>query len=440
MPQRITEARRSLPAEAAQAAGGSGRMRVQLIDAGWGSSGYYPADVLSRDGAAAFPAGTHMYLDHAGMLEQHDRHGLRSVRDLAAVTTTDATYNPATHALEADVQVLAPFRETVTEIAPHVGLSITGEAMGETGEAEGRTGIVFSELIAGYSCDFVAHAGRGGRVLSLLESAVRRSDEGYGLTASDQRDMLRSACADTYGGEDIYVWVRDYTDEWVVFERDYSDADGLFQATYTVADGDVQFTGDPIEVYVHTQYLPVGTTPPAQPVPTSTTEDSTMPNIEEAELRDLRETAARTTAAEQAQQAAEQRASEAEQRLQLLTAAGVARGRIDTALAAQEAADLPDAIRSRIRERAIADLPLTEAGALDTAAFDQRVTEAITAERDFVATLAEQMGAGRPRSLGGGKTSAAEEALTTAQTKLAEAFEGFGMDKDAALVAARGRH
>ena len=27
-----------------------------------GSSGYYPAEVLERDGARAFPAGTHMFL------------------------------------------------------------------------------------------------------------------------------------------------------------------------------------------------------------------------------------------------------------------------------------------------------------------------------------------------------------------------------------------
>lgn len=437
--QQVSEARQSLPMEAAQAAGTSGRMRVQLIDAGWGSSGYYSPETLARDGAAAFPAGLHMYLDHAGLMEEQDRSGIRSVRDLAAITTDDATYNPVTQALEADVQVLAPYRDLITELAPHIGLSITGEAVAETGEVDGRTGLVITELVQGYSCDFVTHAGRGGRVLQLLEHAVHAAREGYGLTASDQADMLRAAVCDTYGGQDVYCWVRDYTDQWLVFNRSRSDDDGLFQVTYTIADGDVSFTSAPVEVFVHTQYLPVGTTPPAQPVPTSTTEES-MPEISEAELRELRErpTADTVQVAEQARQAAEQRAEEAERRSQMLTAAGIARGRIDTALT--EATDLPAAVTDRIRERVVAnDLPLTEAGELDTTAFDQRVTEAITAEREFVATLAEQLGAGRPRGVGG-TTQQATEALTEAQNKLAEAFKGFGMTDEAAALAARGRN
>jgi len=167
-----------------------------------------------------------------------------------------------------------------------------------------------------------------------------------------------------------------------------------------------------------------------------------MPEISEAELRELRErpTAQTVQEAEQRATDAETRATAAEQRAQLLAAAGVARGRIDTALAAQEAADLPDAIRGRIREHVVSDLPLTDAGELDTAAFDQRVTEAIAAEREFVTTLAEQLGAGRPRGLGGGRTPQATEALTEAQTRLAEAFKGFGMDDDSAALAARGRN
>lgn len=445
MPQQVTEARRALPSEAAEIVGTSGRLRVQLIDAGWGSSGFYPAEMLQRDGSTAFPAGTHMYFDHAGYMEQNDRGGIRSVRDLAAVTTSAASYNQATQALEADVQVLAPYRELISEIAAHVGLSITGSASGATGEAEGRTGVVFSDLTEGYSVDFVAFAGRGGKVLQVLESAHRhRTSEAYGFTANDLRALLNDAVGAAFGGENVWTYVCDYSDtgsgDWLVFNRDSSDADGTFQIAYTVSDGDVAFTGDPVEVYVHTQYLPVGTTPPAQSVPTPTTEDRTMPEISEAELRDLRETANTVQAAEQGRQAAEQRAEEAERRAQLLTAAGVARGRIDTALAAQEAADLPPAIRDRVRERAVSNLPLTEAGELDQAAFDQRVTEAVTAEREFMATLAEQMGAGRPRGIGGGSTPPGDDkALTEAQTKLTEAFKGFGMNDDAAALAARGR-
>lgn len=447
MPRQVTESRRSLPAEAAQAAGTSGRLRVQLIDAGWGSSGYYPSEMLARDGAQAFPAGTHMYMDHAGLTEEQDRSGIRSVRDLAAVTTSAAAYNPATQALEADVQVLAPYRELITDLAPHVGLSITGSAVGEQGEADGRPGLVFTELLQGYSCDFVSHAGRGGRVLALMESARHSTHtrEAYGMTANDLRSLLSDAVSAQYGGQDVWCYIADYTDsgsgDWLVFSRNESDADGTYQVAYTVTDGDVAFDGDPTEVYVHTQYLPVGTTPPAQSVPTSTTEDSTMPDISEADLRELREAASTVQAAEQRATTAEQRAETAERQRDTLAAAGVARGRIDSALAEGDAAQLPAAVHERIRERVVSDLPLTDAGELDTAAFDQRVTESVTAEREFVATLSEQLGVGRPRGLGAGAAAPSDDtALTEARTQLAEAFKGFGMSDDAAALAARGRN
>ncbi len=41
------------------------RRAIKLIEPGWSTSRYWPAEVLERDGPAAFPAGTHMYLDHA---------------------------------------------------------------------------------------------------------------------------------------------------------------------------------------------------------------------------------------------------------------------------------------------------------------------------------------------------------------------------------------
>src|SRR5690625_6670486 len=46
-----------------------------------GSSGYYPAEVLERDGARAFPAGTHMFLDHPTATQKYD-HPERSAKDL----------------------------------------------------------------------------------------------------------------------------------------------------------------------------------------------------------------------------------------------------------------------------------------------------------------------------------------------------------------------
>ena len=37
---------------------------IKIIQPGWGSSGYYPKDVLERDGPNVFTKGTKMYINH----------------------------------------------------------------------------------------------------------------------------------------------------------------------------------------------------------------------------------------------------------------------------------------------------------------------------------------------------------------------------------------
>jgi hypothetical protein len=162
-------------AEALQPADGAGRFLVQLITPGWGSSGYYPQDVLesaARD--RVWPAGTHMYLDHPTESETYERPE-RSVRDLAAVTVENARWDPTRGALVAEARVFSPWRQPLAEMLDVIGVSIRGAAEGEMGEAEGRRGRVFTRLVEGTSVDFVTHAGRGGKVLQVLESARGRT-------------------------------------------------------------------------------------------------------------------------------------------------------------------------------------------------------------------------------------------------------------------------
>ena len=74
MPVAITESRTY--AEAATPATGPGRLAVQIINPGWGSSGYYSQDVLeaaARD--RVFPAGTHMYINHPTARSEERRVG-----------------------------------------------------------------------------------------------------------------------------------------------------------------------------------------------------------------------------------------------------------------------------------------------------------------------------------------------------------------------------
>lgn len=143
---------------------GTGRFRLRLIEAGQGSSGIYPAEVLERDGPAVFRAGTHMYIDHPGASETQDRPE-RSIRDLAGRLTTDATFRDG--ALYAEAEVFAHWRPLVEELADTIGVSIRGY-----GEADGGT---ITRLRAAESVDFVTRAGAGGRVLELIEAARQQT-------------------------------------------------------------------------------------------------------------------------------------------------------------------------------------------------------------------------------------------------------------------------
>ena len=140
--------------ESAQAAGGGLRLvesaatleairlteakadyEIKLIAPGKGSSAFYPAEVLKRDGPKVFGAGTHVYLNHATAAEEAARPE-GDVRNLAGVLTTAAEYREA-HAkgpgLYARMKVFADHATTVEEKAPHVGMSIRASGVAESG-------------------------------------------------------------------------------------------------------------------------------------------------------------------------------------------------------------------------------------------------------------------------------------------------------------------
>lgn len=201
----------------------SGRFTAKIIDAGWGSSGYYPAEVLKRDGPQIFTKGMHMHLDHPTVTEEFERPE-RSVTTIGGVLAEDAYWDddgPAGPGLYAAIEPMGAFKEVLPELAPHIGLSIRAEGRAIEGEAEGRRGPIITELVAGHSVDYVTRAGRGGQVLSLMESAraagaaAERVEEGSGkdtdvaenivlseaqynellakLERLEERDMLRTA-------------------------------------------------------------------------------------------------------------------------------------------------------------------------------------------------------------------------------------------------------
>jgi hypothetical protein len=156
-----------------------GTIPVKVIQPGWGSSGYYPAEVLQRDGPKIFPAGTKMYWNHPTKSEEAERPE-RDLRDLAATTVTDAVWQDqgaAGPGLYTDAQVFGTYQEAVNELAPHIGVSIRAWGAAKDGEAEGRKGKIIEKLTVGESVDFVTQAGAGGQVVQLFESARRNAAE-----------------------------------------------------------------------------------------------------------------------------------------------------------------------------------------------------------------------------------------------------------------------
>jgi len=162
---------------------------LKIISPGWGSSGYYAPDVLKEDGPRAFQAGTQMYLDHPSESEARDRPE-RSVRDLAAVTISDAMYQengPTGPGLYAKASVLPHYKDVIEALAPHIGVSIRAHGSFKPGEAEGRAGRIIEKINRAESVDFVTKPGRGGQVLALMESIRASQKEPETVPTSEQK-------------------------------------------------------------------------------------------------------------------------------------------------------------------------------------------------------------------------------------------------------------
>lgn len=150
-----------------------GTIPVKIIQPGWGSSGYYPAEVLERDGPKIFRKGTKMYWNHQTATEEAERPE-GDLNTLAAELTSDARYQasgPAGAGLYADAKVFEKYKAPVDDLAPHIGVSIRAYGKAVQGEIEGREGPIIQELTRARSVDFVTQPGAGGQILSLFEAA-----------------------------------------------------------------------------------------------------------------------------------------------------------------------------------------------------------------------------------------------------------------------------
>jgi hypothetical protein len=381
-----------------------GRVLVEVISPGWGSSGYYSAKVLENAvSERVWPAGTHVYVDHPTDAEAYER-PVRTVKDLVGRMAEDAYVDPEGRIVGA-VDIFTPFRPLITDegFIEAVGMSIRANAESTVGEAEGRKGRIITRLVPDplNSVDIVTHAGRGGRILAVLESATAPATE---ATVSDQRAALQAALEAAYAGEKSYVGTRDFDPDatlvWFWYETPAWSA--TYQQGYEVAaDGSVTLAGSPIEVHTKTIYVPKAgqstesapthVLAPAGPVTTQPPEskEDTMQQIEESRLAQLEQDAGRVPALEAERDTARAERDEALAESRAIRAADAARVVINEAQAAH-----PGLTLTALEHRGLtAALPMREDGGLDVEAYRSSV-EAALAEK------AKAGGAGAVRGFG----------------------------------------
>lgn len=229
-----------------------GRAKIGIITPGTGSSGTYPKETIEAAGRdKVFGQGLHMYLDHATEAQEWERPE-GSLRDLVGVLTEDAYWDDEAGGLVAEAKIFSHWKPIISEMAEDIGVSI--RASGEVSEASGQR--VVTKLTEARSVDFVTRAGRGGRVLELMESA--RFNE---ATAEEIRRLLQDAIKHAHGAESAYVWLRDYDESHVWFDLDTDDSNKTLEQAYTIDGVNVALTGTATEVVPTTTFVPKQTTP-----------------------------------------------------------------------------------------------------------------------------------------------------------------------------------
>lgn len=144
-----------------------GNATVTVITPGVGSSGTYPRETIeqaARD--RVFHAGLLMFADHDTEEDTWSRPE-GSIKNLVGVLAEDAHWDTGSDSLVAEVKLFEHWKPIIRDMAETIGVSI--RAAGEVEEtADGR---VVTRLTEARSVDFVTKAGRGGRVMEVLESA-----------------------------------------------------------------------------------------------------------------------------------------------------------------------------------------------------------------------------------------------------------------------------
>ena len=159
--------------ESGQAKGTGKRWEAKLISADvWGTTAFYPAEVLARDASTAFPVGTKMYENHMTESEQWER-PVGDVSKLIGKLSTAGEYipdHPEGPGVYAEVEFYDSYVPRIAEIGEDVGLSVDGGADYVEGERDQRYGKIVTGIPFIRSVDVVVAGGAGGKIISINES------------------------------------------------------------------------------------------------------------------------------------------------------------------------------------------------------------------------------------------------------------------------------
>lgn len=371
MTEQITEALAGTVLEASAEQRAAGRYKVLIINEGMGSSGRYPKATLQEAARAkVIPKGTQSYIDHSGASEERDRARVgRSVRDLAGVLTEDAYWDDANNGLVAEMRVYGPYKELLAEMHQDIGLSIKGEGelrINEAGERE------IASLTEVRSVDWVTKAGRGGRVLELLESArptathlAEARNVGQWVESAIHRDF--TVMADNMAGEGHLT-----REERIQMSSAIGDALAAFVANLE-ANAPQLYQRDLWDEPA-APAVSESTTDPSL----NTTKEGLVPELTEAEVTALRDSAAQAEAA---------LAEAAALRTQLAESQARATARPAVAAKVAESKTLGARTQLRLVESIVAGLPVVD-GAVTDQALTAAVESAVTAAEAEIADYA----------------------------------------------------
>jgi hypothetical protein len=156
-----------------------GTVMLKLISEGVGSSGFYPKDVLKRDGPKVFTKGLFNLIDHPTAQQEKDRPE-GSVLNVGSTLMEDAKWYDSWKdkngtdqgaGLYARATVKPTFREDLSVIANDIGMSIRAKGKARRGLIDGVEMPIIESIDKALSVDYVTLPGRGGKVIDMMESA-----------------------------------------------------------------------------------------------------------------------------------------------------------------------------------------------------------------------------------------------------------------------------